>query len=78
MGPEAIEAIGRLVTGIGFPAATAVVLLWWVVSKLNGKIETLCELLQENTRAVDKLCDRIEILWSHVEQEIHRAQTSRN
>ncbi len=78
MNPETIEAVGRLVAGVGFPAATAVVLLWWVVSKLNGKIETLCELLQENTRAVDKLCDRIEIMWSHVEQEVHRAQTGRN
>lgn len=61
-----IEAL-RVFSQFGFPALTAGMLLWFVLVRLNGKIDTLVAGMQEQCKAtwelkatLERLIDRLE------------------
>lgn len=52
---EPITPIADAIYSLGFPAAVAVVLLWFVMSNMDKKIDALGKQIAANTRAVTHL-----------------------
>ncbi len=67
MDAPTIDALGRLVGAVGFPVATATMLLWWVLAKLNGKLDEHTRALEEQTKAVSQNTQAILHLADKVE-----------
>ncbi|PWA11077.1 hypothetical protein DCC39_10285 [Pueribacillus theae] len=40
------------VTKLGFPSALAVFFVWWTTFQLSKRVDTLCEQINQNTKAV--------------------------
>mgnify|MGYP000588225482 CR=1 FL=1 len=60
--PELLTAAARLIAQAGFPAAAAIFLLWWLVSRLNGKLDRLSDAMEAlPDRLADRLADKMEI-----------------
>lgn len=59
MSPEQLDAYTRLFSALGFPAATAAFLLWYLTKRLNGQLERLARTNEELTAKLDDLADRI-------------------
>lgn len=60
-----IDDVVRLFANMAFPSAVAVFLLYYITSRLNGRLDRLSGLIEENTRTLEQLIDRIE-LWMDV------------
>lgn len=54
-----LDAYARVLTTVGFPTATAVFLIWWVTSRLNGKLDRLIDSLDD---LPDRIADKIELV----------------
>lgn len=60
---ETLDAYTRLFATLGFPTATAALLLWWLVRQLNGKLDRLTDAMHElPDRIADRISDKLEAL----------------
>jgi len=55
---EIFQIIGEFIAQIGFPIA-AFVMMWWQNTKMNSVISDLKNTVDENTKAIIELKDRI-------------------
>lgn len=63
MDASVIDAAARAVATLGFPTASAVFLLWWVTSRLNGKLDRLTDALEQlPDRMADRIADKVALL----------------
>ena len=63
MDPATIDAFVRAVATLGFPTAAAVFLLWWVTSKLNGRLDRLSDAMEQlPDRLATRIAEKIALL----------------
>lgn len=49
------EQIGTLVSSVGLPGVLVIVLLRWVLGKLNGKLDRLADAVERNTEVSERV-----------------------
>lgn len=49
------EQIGTLVSSVGLPGVLVIVLLRWVLGKLNGKLDRLADAVEANTEVSERV-----------------------
>ena len=63
MDQATIDALVRAVATLGFPTTAAVFLLWWVTSKLNGRLDRLSDAMEQlPDRLATRIAEKIALL----------------
>lgn len=52
-----LTEIGDFVNSVGLPAATSIGLLWYILTKLNGKIDRMVNAIESLTKIVQTIDD---------------------
>ena len=53
------KSLVELVSNTVFPVAVATFLLWWVTSKLNGKLDRLGDAINDLKEVLEELVDKV-------------------